>query len=106
MSAPEITITIPVSEAASRHIEDLQAIITKRNAQIAAPTARVEEAETGEPNQVALNKAYRRGWQEAAQHLMKVTRDTAQALSRVHKSAWDVYLSGESGDNSKAEVES
>jgi hypothetical protein len=95
MSEEEIIITIPVTEAAKRHIEGLQATITKRNAQIGNLAARLQEAETGEPNQVALGKAYKRGWQEAANHLMSATQDAARALGAVRRDAFTIYLEAE-----------
>jgi phage protein U len=91
----EITITIPVTQAAQRHIEHLQDVLSKRNAEIDRLLKRVEEAETGEPNQLALGKAYRRGWQEAANHLMSTTQTAARALGAVRKDAFDIYLQGE-----------
>ena len=94
----EITITIPASEAAQRHIEDLQSSLTKRNAQIEGLSARLEEALTGEPNQKALAAAYKRGWKEAAQHLMTTTASAAQALGTVRKEAWAIYLQAENRD--------
>lgn len=87
-----ITITIPTSDAAQRHIEHLQATLTKRNEQIERQSAALEEALTGEPNQKALDAAYKRGWQDAANHLMTSTQVAAQALGTVRKDAWQIYL--------------
>lgn len=94
----EITITLPVRRAAQRHIEDLQATLTKRNEQIERLTERLREAEEGEPNQSALGAAYKRGWQAAANHLMSTTMDAARALSAVRKDAFKVYLQAEGKD--------
>jgi predicted component of type VI protein secretion system len=91
----EITITIPASGAIQRHVEGLQTSLTKRNEEIARLAERLAEAEAGEPNQKALNAAYRRGWQAAAHELMSATGVAAQALSKVRKDAWDIYLKGE-----------
>ncbi|MBC7594565.1 MAG: hypothetical protein H7288_11610 [Kineosporiaceae bacterium] len=97
-AAEEITITIPVSEAAKRHIETLQATLTKRNTQIESLAAQLEEALTGEPNQKARQKEYKRGWQDAANLLMSTTRSAAQALGKVQKDAWEIYLQSEKRD--------
>ena len=94
----EITITIPANEAAQMHIENLQAALTKRNTQIERLTERLEEAETGEPNQMALAQAYKRGWSAAAAHLMSTTHIAARALGQVHKDAFHIYLQGEGPD--------
>lgn len=94
----EITITIPASEAAQRHIVDLQATATKRNEQIEKLLLRVEAAESGEPNQQKLTAAYQRGWQAAAQLLMGTTQAAARELGRVHRDAWEIYLQAERRD--------
>ena len=93
-----ITITIPASEAAKRHIEDLQAFLTKRNVQIENLSARLEEALTGEPNQKALAAAYKRGWQAAAAELMTTTQTAALSLGQLRKDAWAIYLKAENRD--------
>ena len=88
----QITITIPASEAAQQHIISLQATLTKRNLEIERLTKRYEDALTGEPNQQALATAYRHGWQAAANHLMSTTHTAAQALGKVRKDAFEIYL--------------
>ena len=98
MAENEITITIPASEAAKRHIEDLQASLTKRNTEIERLSARLEEALTGEPNQKALAAAYKRGWKAAADQLMTTTQTAAVALGQVRKDAWNIYLQAENRD--------
>ena len=94
----EITITIPASQAAQRHIEDLQATLTKRNVEIERLSVRLEEALTGEPNQKALGAAYKRGWKAAADLLMTTTQSAAVALGQVRKDAWNIYLQSENRD--------
>ena len=98
MSADEITITVPASQALQRHIEGLQAKLTERNTQIERLTARLEEALTGEPNQKALGAAYKRGWSEAANGLMSATHDAARALGQVRKDAFQIYLQSQERD--------
>lgn len=95
MSDTEITVSIPVKQAVQTHVEHLQATLAKRNEQIERLTERVAEAEAGEPNQSALVRAYKRGWQDAAGHLMEVTRKAAVDLGKVRKDAWDLYLQAE-----------
>jgi hypothetical protein len=92
MTEHEMTITIPVSEAAQRHIEGLQATLTKRNQQIENLQTRLEEALIGEPNQAALGKAYQRGWKAAANLLMGTVHTAARALGEVNKEAFQIYL--------------
>ena len=91
-SMNEITITIPASEAAQRHIEDLQALITKRNMQIERLSLKLEEMVAGEPNQKALKEAYQDCWKAAANHLTVATASAAQALGKVRKDAFQIYL--------------
>jgi phage terminase large subunit GpA-like protein len=94
----EITVSIPVKQAIQTHVEHLQATLAKRNEQIERLTERVKEAEAGEPNQRALDAAFKRGWQSASGHLMEVTRQAAIDLGRVRKNAWDIYLESEKRD--------
>lgn len=98
MDTTEITVTLPAKEAVQLHIEHLQSTITKRNAEIERLNQRLIEAESGEPNQHALERAYKRGWQAAAGHLMKASAEAAQALGKLRKDAWDIYLKSESGE--------
>ena len=98
MTDNEITITFPASQAAKRHIEDLQASLTKRNRQIEQLSTALEEALTGEPNQKALGAAYKRGWKAAADLLMTTTQTAAIALGQVRKDAWNIYLQIEKRD--------
>lgn len=97
-TAETITINIAVKEATQRHIEHLQATLAKRNAEIERLQGRVMEAESGEPNQRALAAEYKRGWQAAASHLMETSRVAAQALGKLRKDAWDIYLQSEKRD--------
>jgi hypothetical protein len=94
----EITISIPVKQATQVHVEHLQATLTKRNEQIERLTERVAEAEAGEPNRRALDAAYKRGWQDAAHHLMNATADAARELGKVRRDAWNLYLKSEGRD--------
>lgn len=94
----EITITIPTKQAITRHIEDLQATLAKRNAEIERLTERLKEAEAGEPNQHALGAAHKRGWQAAAHLLMNASADAAKALGKLRKDAFDIYLESEKRD--------
>jgi len=93
-----ITFTLPASEAIGVHIEGLQATLTKRNRVIERLTAQLEEAQRGEPSQAALSKAYRRGWQECSHHLTNSTAIAAQALGKVRKDAFEIYLKAERGE--------
>lgn len=95
----EISVTLPVTQAAQQHIEHLQATLAKRNALIERLTERLDEAERGEPNQAALGAAYKRGWKAAASHLMSVTADAARAMGKVRKDAFDVYLEAERAEH-------
>jgi len=99
MTDNQITITFPVSEAAKQHIEHLQATLTKRNAQIEQLSQRLEGALSGEPNQTAMLAEYRRGWQDAANHLMNTTQQAAVALGKVRKDAFAIYLEGNEHDH-------
>ncbi|WP_420110631.1 hypothetical protein [Pseudactinotalea sp.] len=98
MTDETITITLPAKQAIHQHVEHLQATLAKRNAEIERLTERLQEAEAGEPNQEALGRAYKRGWQDAATHLMNTTQDAARALGKTRRDAWDIYLRAERND--------
>ena len=95
----EITITIPATEAMQRHVESLQATITKRNAENARLAERLEEALTGEPNQKALAAEFKRGFISATNQMMTATNVAARALSEVRKDAFEIYLQSQKRDS-------
>ena len=90
---PSITLTGPENLIA--HIQGLQATLTQRNATIAQLQDELGIAANGEPQQKALNKAYRNGWQACAMALEAVTRNAALQLGGIRKNALDVYYEGE-----------
>jgi flagellar biosynthesis/type III secretory pathway protein FliH len=94
----EITITIPASQAAQLHIEQLQATLTKRNTRIASLEEQLSEALAGEPNQTAHKNSYKRGWQDAMNELSEATRKMAQELAKLRADAFNIYLKGEKGN--------
>ena len=63
-----------------RHIEAVQAAVTKRNAEIERLSAEVKRLKEGEPIQENLRQAYRKGYQKAIQ-------DVQETL----KPAWSAY---------------
>jgi predicted secreted protein len=88
----DITFTIPATEAIQRHIESLQASLTKRNEQIQRLVQQLEEERAGSPQQSRLDAEYRRGWKDAANHLVACTAEAARALGKVRKDAFQIYL--------------
>jgi hypothetical protein len=94
-TSEEIIITLPVKQATAQHIEQIQATLTKRNAQIEHLTERLREAQAGEIHQAKLAAEYKRGWQDACNHLMATTADLARELGKVRREAFDLYLQSE-----------
>lgn len=88
------TITIEVDEhaALARHVEDLQAVITKRNKTIEDLTNRLEAGEGSEFVAAAFANGEKRGWEACASHVMGAARDGARALDATYKVALDAYL--------------
>lgn len=77
------------------HIEGLQATLTKRNARIAELEAKITKDGKKIQAELAIRKAYKKGWTDAAAKLLDITRQTALQLSQVRKEAWQVYSEGE-----------
>ena len=77
------------------HIEGLQATLTKRNARIAELEAKITRDGKKIQTELAIRKAYKKGWTDAAAKLLDITRQTALQLSEVRKEAWRVYTEGE-----------
>ena len=77
------------------HIEGLQATLTKRNARIAELEAKITKNGQKIQTKLAIRKAYKKGWTDAAAKLLDITRQTALELSKVRKEAWHVYTEGE-----------
>jgi len=84
-------------EALLIHIEGLQVSLTKRNQRIAElESERIGEGDTPAMQQ-RIKKAYKSGWQDAAQELREATDDAARGLRNINATAWEVYLKAERG---------
>ena len=90
-----VTLSLPVTEAQQLHIRHLQDTLTKRNATIVELQARIDELETGEPNQSQLKRAYRDGWKAAANEMMNATHEAANALGKLRAGAFRLVLQAE-----------
>jgi predicted transcriptional regulator of viral defense system len=88
------TITIEVDEhaALARHVEDLQAVITKRNKTIEDLTNRLEAGEGSEFVATAFENGQRKGWQACASYIMDATKTAGHALDNTYRTALDAYL--------------
>lgn len=95
MTDQSLTLELQGPEHLIAHIQGLQATLTQRNATIEKLRQDLGLAESGEPNEKALNKAYKRGWEDCALRLENVTRDAAVSLGRIRKNALDIYYEGE-----------
>lgn len=88
------TITIEVDEhaALARHVEDLQAVITKRNNTIEDLTNRLEAGEGSEFVAAAFRSGQEAGWKACASHVLDATRTATQTLDATHRAAMAAYL--------------
>jgi hypothetical protein len=77
------------------HIAGLEATLTKRNNRIAELEAALTAEGQLSRESGAIRREYRRGFQDACNRLMSITASAANALGRVRKDAFDVYLSAE-----------
>jgi len=87
---------LDTDEALKIHIEGLQATLTKRNARIAELEAKIIEIKDNPIVGAAEKKAYKKGWQDCAGHLMQTTQIAARSLSEIRKDAFKLYLDGDS----------
>lgn len=77
------------------HIEGLQATLTKRNERIAQLELQVETLKNNPASSANEKKAYKKGWQDCANHMMESTREMARKLSDIRKEAFGLYLDGD-----------
>ena len=77
------------------HIEGLQATLAKRNARIVELEAKITKQGGKIQTELAIRKAYKKGWTDCAGKLIDITRQTALQLSEVRKEAWRIYSEGE-----------
>lgn len=77
------------------HIEGLQATLTKRNARIAELEAQITREGKKMQSEMAVRKAYKKGWTDCAAKLAEITRQTALQLSEVKREAWRAYTEGQ-----------
>lgn len=75
------------------HIKGLQAVLTERNETIARLEAKLQSPELLE--QAETKKAYKKGWQDAANSMMNLSIDAAKSLRQIREDAWKIYLEGE-----------
>lgn len=91
------TVTVEVDQAntLARHIEDLQRVITKRNAHIAILEARLESGEESVYVAEAYERGRREGWKACASKLMRASSDVARLLTDLRETAFEQYLVGD-----------
>lgn len=77
------------------HIKGLQQTLTERNARIAELESKLTKQGSKIQVEMAVRKAYKKGWTDCAGKLIDVTRQTALQLSEVRKEAWKIYTEGE-----------
>lgn len=82
-------------EALHIHIEGLQATLAKRNARIAELEAKVTKQGSKIQTEMAVRRAYNKGWKDCASKLAETTRLMALQLREVRSEAWRVYSEGE-----------
>jgi uncharacterized protein involved in exopolysaccharide biosynthesis len=85
-------------EALHIHIEGLQATLTKRNARIAQLEAQVAELKMNPEAGAKETKAYKAGWQAAANQLKAATTKMAYELREIDKASFKVWLEGDGLD--------
>lgn len=82
-------------EALHIHIEGLQAVLKRRNDNIARLENVIEEMKQDHTTQHDVKNAYRKGWQDCAEKLMSTVHQAALDLRQVKSDAFRIYLDGD-----------
>lgn len=77
------------------HIEGLQATLAKRNARITELEAKITKQGSKIQTEMAVRKAYKKGWTDCAAKLADIARTTALQLREIRSEAWRFYTEGE-----------
>lgn len=97
------TADIPLTDKQAAHVAGLEAIIRQKNEKI----ARLEEqvAAGGESPIVKrrVKKAYKDGWEDAANRMMGITHQAAISLRDLRAGAFETLLEGDRLDRTVAE---
>ena len=94
MSVADETVTIEVSakSALVKHIEELNVVIQRRNAQIERLKAQLKLDGEAEVLQKARQDGYKRGWKDACDRTMNHAGDAERALKSLRSAAFDTRL--------------
>jgi ABC-type antimicrobial peptide transport system ATPase subunit len=90
-----LVIEIDERDALVRHIESLQATLTKRNQEIARLRDQLDAGKGSPLIASAYERGKREGWSSCADALMRATHEAARSLGKIRREAFEVYLEGE-----------
>ena len=89
------TITLPVRDGLARHIEDLQRVITRRNAEIEALKQRLDGEGESEQMQRARRDGFKAGWAAHRNRVSDALSNAERALREANHAAWLASLPAE-----------
>ena len=97
------TAEIPLTDKQAAHVAGLEAIIKRKNERIASLEEQLAAGGDSLAVQRRVKKAYKRGWEDAANRMMNVTHQAAIALSHLRADAFETILDGERKNRTETE---
>lgn len=95
MSNETVTIELPANHALVKHIEDLQRVITKRNAEVEALKQRLDGEGESEQMQRARRDGFKSGWEAHRDIVGSALSDAELAIRKATYASWARYVTPE-----------
>ena len=97
------TAQIPLTDKQAAHVAGLEAIIRQKNEKIARLEEQVAAGGESPIVQRRIKKAYKNGWEDAANRMMGVTHEAAISLRKLRSDAFETILEGERRNRTETE---
>lgn len=88
------TAEIPLTDKQAAHVAGLEAIIRQKNEKIARLEEQVAAGGESPIVQRRIKKAYKDGWEDAANRMMNITHQAAISLRDLRSGAFETILEG------------
>lgn len=97
------TAEIPLTDKQAAHVAGLEAIIRRKNERIAHLEEQIAAGGDSPHAKRQIKKAYRDGWEDAANRMMHATHQAAIALRHLRSDAFETILEGERKNRTETE---
>lgn len=97
------TEEIPLTDKQAAHVAGLEAIIRQKNEKITRLEEQVAAGSESPIVQRRIKKAYKDGWEDAANRMMNMTNQAAVALRQLRSDAFETILEGERRNRAETE---